>query len=222
MLRGRWPLILTILIVAGLLTAAVLVRHKGDGSHEARPKSTESAATAAEGQDGRPGSSASQAVTSPGGSSASSAPAPENSGTHQDELPVMDDLVAFTAAFYKLEPGDTAESRRARFESAGLAVAPGLFPALNFAISSGDGLGLAPFDGTQRLAATLTGEYQVTDAHGDGNLLYVVAPANMVQTDSSGKEIGRLYVMTATTWSKDEGKWLLTAFADTYQQTGGP
>lgn len=206
----RWPLFLTIGIVVVLLAVALFVRL---GKQDERPAS----------QGGRPDNSASQAEPGPGGPAATGKSSTERGDRGQTGgLPVQESLAAFAAAYYRYEPGDTAASRRARFESARLPVAPGLLPGLNFEFNPGADQGLAPFDGRQRLTGKPTGEYQVTDVYGDGKLLYVVAAVNVVQSDQDGKEVGRIYVMTASNWSKDNGGWVMTAFNDTYQQAGGP
>jgi len=133
--------------------------------------------------------------------------------------PVESQLAAFITAFYQLEPSDTTDSRRARFEQAGLAVSPELLPQLNFTVYTGSPSNQQRIDQQSVVTGTLSDTTQVTDVNGDGRLLYVEASAQVVQTRPDGQVDGQVEVMTGSTWQLQDA-WIMTSFNDTYQQPG--
>jgi hypothetical protein len=208
----NWWLILTVIIVVACLAAAAFIRFGRDDDGQAAQQDASTSASASATSTG-PSATAGQI------DEGERRQAPVDDSAMYDEI--MADLNAFVTAYYRIEPGDTADSRRARFEQVDLPVAPGLLGELNFEISTDADLDLVEFDGDQSLRASVTNEYQVTDVHGNGMLLNVVAPVEAVQTDRQGTRIGSLYVMTGSIWSWDEDSYVLTGFNDTYQQPGG-
>lgn len=204
---GRnWPLYLTVGIVVACLVTAFVIRtnRHHDITASQRP----------------PARSSSSAVPTSASPTRSQASPGFVATVTTDSSPVKQALATFVADLYLIKPDDTTESRKERFAQTPHPATPDVLSRLNFVVYTTSAVDKQRIEGRQTITAQLGNKLEVTDVHGDGSTLFVVAKAEVALTDPSGNVTHRLSIRTGSTWL-NQGGWTMTSYSDNYQQPGG-